>query len=117
MSAGLPTDHSIRTLFTTSVGARLLAGKRTSGMQITWSDKGPIDDSGERFISFMVRGPDMTEDTILGREEEIWLECRSPGLDLSLGDRTWRLSPQTEQGRWGRGAGLRIRRRRWSFNA
>ena len=117
VSAGEETEYLIPTWFTTYFGGEVRDGERSSGMQISWAGAGPMDDTGERFLSFMVRGPDMTEDTILGRREEVWLEYISPNLELVLGDRSYRLSPLTEQGRWGRGGGFSWRAGDWEISA
>jgi hypothetical protein len=117
ISKGEETEFVIPTRFTTYFGGELRDGERSNGMQISWSGAGAIDDSGERFLSFMARGPDMTEETILGQREEVWLEYISPTLDLVLGDHSYWLSPLTEQGRWGRGAGVRWRTGPWEINS
>ena len=117
ISEGGQTAYMIPTWFAIYFGGEIRDGERTNGMQISWAGAGPVDGSGERYLSFMVRGPDMTADTILGLREEVWLEYSSPGLDLTLGDRSYWLSPLTEQGRWGRGAGVRWRTGPWQINA
>ena len=117
VSAGEETHYTIPTWFTTAFGGEVRDGEQTTGMQLSWAGAGPLDDTGERYLSFMIRGPDMTDETILGRREEIWLAYRGRDLDLTLGDRSYWLSPLTEQGRYGRGGGLRWRQGRWQINA
>jgi hypothetical protein len=117
ISAGEETHYRIPTWFTTSFGGQVRDGEQTTGMQLSWAGAGPLDDTGERFLSFMIRGPDMTGETILGRREELWLAYRGRDLDLTLGDRSYWLSPLTEQGRYGRGGGLRWRQGRWQISA
>lgn len=108
MGGDLP-DIEIPTRFTTSFGGRLLDGERSSGMQIEWAGSGALDDSGDRTLEFLVRGPSMEEETILGLREEIRVDYHGRHMDWRIGDGSYRLSPLTEQGRWGRGAGLWLR--------
>ena len=115
VSAGVAEGISIPTLYSVSAVGRLRDGVSDSGMQIAWGGSGPIDASGRRHLAFLMRGPGLTEESQLGLREEVWLDYQGPGLDLTLGDRSYGLSPLSEQGRWGRGAGLRLRRGPWDW--
>jgi hypothetical protein len=109
VSAGENPEISIDTVFTQSAGARLRDGEYSGGLQLSWSGAGAIDDTGERRLAFMLRGPDLIEETILGQREEFRVQYDGPNVDLALGDLTYALSPLTEQGRWGRGGLIRWR--------
>jgi hypothetical protein len=105
--------YSMKTFFTRRVGGRLGAEEAGGGAQLEWRGDGPIDEDGERFLSFLVRGPSLEGETIFGQRDEFYLDYRGRSFDLALGDRSFGLSPLTESGRSGRGLGLGWRGERW----
>jgi len=90
-------------------------GTRRSGWQTEITGSGALDEAGERRIDYLLRGPDLRNESVLGTLNEYRVEYRDPHLDLSLGDQVYSLSPLSESGRYGRGAEIHYRTDRWQL--
>ncbi|MDB6139923.1 MAG: hypothetical protein JWO94_2995 [Verrucomicrobiaceae bacterium] len=69
------------------------------------SGEGSLDEEGKHMISFLFRGPDVQDASLFGERDEYGMSYRGENLDLDIGDRIYALSPLTEKGSLGRGAG------------
>lgn len=109
--------YSIPTLFTRRLGAGWgNQGKdwtqgwgpegRHGNFQLEWSGGGPIDGSGQRFLNFLFRGPDLNEETIFGQQSWFFIDYRGKAFDWALGNLVFGLSPLTETGAGDIGARL-----------
>ncbi|MDB6073431.1 MAG: hypothetical protein JWO89_1071 [Verrucomicrobiaceae bacterium] len=70
------------------------------------SGEGSLDEQGRHMISFLFRGPDIQNANLFGERDQYGMEYHGDNLDLQLGDRIYALSPLTEKGSFGRGAGI-----------
>ena len=83
-----------------------IADSRTGGqMQGELSGDGTLDEAGKHMISFLFRGPDLTTTNMFGERDQYGMSYRGENLDIDVGDRVYALSPLTEKGSLGRGAG------------
>jgi hypothetical protein len=98
--------HHMQTLFTKRLGGSWGEDGGHQGVQLEWQGAGPFDEDGERFLSFLIRGPSLEDETIFGQRDEIYLDYQGRFFDLALGDRSFGLSPLTESGMSGRGVGM-----------
>lgn len=98
--------HEMETLFTKRTGGRWSDDEGHQGVQLEWRGEGPIDEDGERLLSFLIRGPSLEDETIFGLRDEVYLDYQGKFFDLALGDRSFGLSPLTESGLSGRGVGM-----------
>ncbi len=74
-----------------------------TGAQAEFSGSGYLDEERTRWIDFLVREPNMTDQGLLGLRDEYRLSLRSKKSELHVGDRNFSLSPLTEQFKYGRG--------------
>lgn len=107
--------NSIRSLFSLKAVTEERGDRRRSGWQAEMSGGGAIDEAGEKRIDYLLRGPDLRNESVLGTLDEYRFEYRDPRLGLSLGDRVYALSPLSERGRYGRGAEISYRTDRWQL--
>lgn len=75
-------------------------------LQAELSGEGSLDEAGKHMISFLFRGPDVQNANLFGERDQYGMEYHGENLDLLLGDRIYALSPLTEKGSFGRGAGV-----------
>jgi hypothetical protein len=76
---------------------------QTSGWQTEISGQGAYDETGDSYISYLLRSPDLTEISSLAEIDEYRFYYSGKQFDYSLGDRVYSLSPLTERGVYGRG--------------
>lgn len=85
--------------------------------QLEWSGSGPVDGSGERFLNFLIRGPDLNQYSIFGQESMVYLDYRGKSFDWGIGNLPFLLSPLTESGVSGVGGRLGWHNDSWRVNA
>jgi hypothetical protein len=78
-------------------------GTGSSGWQTEISGQGAYDETGDSYISYLLRSPDLTEISSLAEIDEYRFDYSGKQFDYSLGDRVYSLSPLTERGIYGRG--------------
>ncbi|NQT24497.1 hypothetical protein HQ585_04015 [candidate division KSB1 bacterium] len=64
---------------------------------------GAIDAAGKHRLTLSFRGPDIYEKSIFAEHDEYYLNYENDRLSVHVGDRSYSLSPLTEQYRYGRG--------------
>ncbi|MEO6738763.1 MAG: hypothetical protein ABIP20_00830 [Chthoniobacteraceae bacterium] len=74
--------------------------------QTELSGAGSLDEAGEHRIDFLLRGPDVRNASLFGERDEYGLTYQNEHWKIDLGDRVYKLSPLTEKGSLGRGAGV-----------
>jgi hypothetical protein len=79
------------------------SGWEASKTQATFRGSGNLDDQGRQHIDFMLRGPDLGQNRLLGNRDEYFVKYRYGGQTLILGDYSYSVSPLTESHRYGRG--------------
>ncbi len=77
--------------------------QRQSGFQTELRGEGTLDEEGKKHIRFRFRGPDVQDKSIFGQRDEYFLSHWTEDYELHLGDRTYSLSPLTENYLYGRG--------------
>ncbi|UHD14942.1 peptidase associated/transthyretin-like domain-containing protein [Thiocapsa bogorovii] len=112
--------HSMKTYFTRRVGGSWSGkndGDDGAGVQLEWSGSGALDNTNERFLSFLLRWPGLNDETVFGQDSWFYLDYRGRDFDVTLGDASYGLSPLTEMGVSGRGARFAWRGERWEVSA
>lgn len=71
--------------------------------QSEFAGSGYLDEAETLWIDFLFRRPDTTDNGIFGVREEYRLSLRSQRHEIHVGDRSYSLSPLTEQYKYGRG--------------
>lgn len=89
-----------------TLGFRLTGGRDNAALQAALAGGGALDESGNRRLEFLLRGPDTQSSSLFGERDEYWLNYHAPDLSLRLGDQSYGLSPLTSYYRYGLGAGL-----------
>jgi hypothetical protein len=79
-----------------------------SGFQAEFAGSGSLDEEGKRRVDFLFRGPDTQDKSRFGERDEYRFSYYDALFDLHLGDRSYTLSPLTEQYRYGRGSEVNI---------
>jgi hypothetical protein len=79
----------------------------SSGWQAEIRGGGSLDEDGEHNIGFYLRGPDITDKSSFGSQDEYWFSYWNKDFSLHLGDKYYTLSPLTESGRYGFGADVK----------
>ena len=74
-----------------------------SKVQASWRGAGNLDERGHQHVDFLVRGPDLGQNRLLGDRDEYFLNYRYGGHSVILGDHSYSVSPLTEDHRYGRG--------------
>lgn len=77
--------------------------KTNSGLQGEYSGKGVLNETGDKFIDFRFRGPDIYETSILAEYDEYVINYWTKHAALHMGDRSYSLTPLLENARYGRG--------------
>lgn len=80
-------------------------GARLTGWQTEISAQGLVDEGGRERLGFLARQPDQRTASAFGLQDEARLNYSGTHAALILGDHAYALSPLTEAGRYGRGAG------------
>jgi len=75
-----------------------------SGFQTTIQGRGTLDEKGTRHVEFKFQGPDIQDKSILGERDEYYFSTWTDTYKLHFGDRSYALSPLTENYLYGRGA-------------
>ena len=112
--------HSMQTYFTKRFGGSWSGrndGDDGAGVQLEWSGSGALDNTNERFLSFLLRAPGLNDETVFGQDSWFFVDYRGRNFDVTLGDASYGLSPLTEMGVSGRGARLAWHGERWGFSA
>jgi hypothetical protein len=92
-------------------------GTRRSGWQAEFAGAGALDATGERKIDFLLRGPNANDIATYGLQQQYYVKYADRAVDAVLGDQTYVLSPLTELGFYGAGAGGAYRTGKASFGA
>jgi hypothetical protein len=71
--------------------------------QLEAGGSGTIDEAGNRRVGFLMRGPDIEDVGRYGRRDEYWFHYEDAHSDLTVGDRTYSMSPLTQRFVYGRG--------------
>ncbi len=71
--------------------------------QVDASGSGTLDEAGNRRVGFLMRGPDIEDVGRYGRRDEYWFHYEDAHSNLTIGDRTYSLSPLTQRFTYGRG--------------
>lgn len=95
----LPVDVKI-----VSLGKQTGTGKILSGWQGEIYGKGYLAPFSSQQLEFRFRGPDQFQISPLGMTEEYFISYSSGIISAFAGDKTFSLTPLTEQCRFGRGA-------------
>lgn len=74
--------------------------------------KGHPVEGSKQFVDVMIRTPDLASSYLFGRRDEYRLTYGTDRFFVRLGDHSFALSPLTEYGRMGRGAGIGASSRR-----
>jgi len=89
----------------------------TRGFQTEVSGEGTLDEEGKRHVSFLFKGPDTQDESNFGERDESHLSYWTNDYTLHLGDRSYSLSPLTENYRYGRGIEGRVKLHNVSLGA
>lgn len=84
----------------------LAESDRDPQFQAELSGTGSLDEEGKHRVDFLFRGPDIQNASLFGERDEYGASYRGVNWDIDLGDRIYSLSPLTERGSLGRGAGV-----------
>jgi hypothetical protein len=76
---------------------------RESGFQTQFRGRGTLDEEKTKHISFSFEGPDIENETIFGQRDEYTLSYWTEDYELHFGDRSYSLSPLTENYLYARG--------------
>lgn len=88
-----------------------------SGFQTEISGGGTLDEEEKRHIKFLFRGPDIQDKSIFGERDEYRLSYWTKDYELHFGDRSYSLSPLTENYRYGRGIEGRLKLNNFTLGA
>jgi len=77
--------------------------ERNSGIQTEIRGQGTLDEEGKHNIKFRAMGPDLQQKSILGERDEYTLSYWTDKYEMHFGDRSYSLSPLTENYLYGRG--------------
>jgi hypothetical protein len=97
-------------LRTTYVG-----GGGGTGVQIEYSGRGRLAEGGGAEVDFLLRGPDVHEDSVFGLRDEYWLRLAGAAYSVQAGDGVYDLSPLTARHRRGRGLGIAFESGNWAL--
>ncbi len=93
--------------FPVNISTRILSksgnGNTSTGYQIEISGKGSIDPEGKHEIEFLARGPNQFNVSHLGLYDQYFISYKNDRAQLAIGDKSFSLSPLTEQARYGTG--------------
>ena len=88
-----------------------------TGFQTELSGEGTLDEAGKRHVAFLFKGPDIQEKSNFGERDESRLSYWTTDYALHLGDRSYSLSPLTENYAYGRGIEGRVKLNNVSLGA
>lgn len=69
---------------------------------------GTLDPDGKHFLEFMARGPNNSNLSYLGLHDQYYLSYSNKNVEIFAGDKSFTLTPLTENSRFGRGTESRI---------
>ena len=90
------------------ISLRGIGMESQSKFQIQAGGTGSFSETGNDQIDFLFRGPNTQQVSILGQQDEYRVSYKRRGLELYLGDGSYYLTPLTELGRYGTGAGGKV---------
>jgi len=82
--------------------------KFESAFQYLVEGNGSLDPKGKHLLGFRARWPNHTDLSFLGLYDQYYLYYKSKNLDVFLGDKSYTITPLTENSRYGRGAETRL---------
>ncbi len=85
------------------------------GLQAQLSGSGTLTENGDQNIDFLFRGPDIQQKSVFGQRDEYRLSLDTDTWEIHLGERSYSLSPLTEQYQYGWGAGGMLNLRKLNF--
>ncbi len=88
-----------------------------AGVQIEFSGRGGLAESGGQTVDFFFRGPDTKATSLFGLRDEYALRIAGPAFDFRVGDDVYELSPLTARRRYGRGVGMAFELGSWNAAA
>jgi hypothetical protein len=94
-------------------GVRFIGVKQNGNspaLQAEFFGSGDLDEGKQRKFEFLLRGPDLRNDSIFGVRDEYRVSYIAPRLELHAGDRNYSLSPLSERYGYGRGFELGVHR-------
>ena len=83
-------------------------GEYVSGYQFALSGAGTLDPEEKHKLDFILRGPNQFDLSLLGLYDQYYMHYNYEFLDISIGDKSYGLTPLTEFGRYGRGVETRF---------
>lgn len=87
---------------------RFVGEKESPATQLEISGSTSLTEDRKDRLNLLIRTPDTQTRSILGQRDEYYLGYQREGYELYFGDRNFSLSPLTEFGRYGFGAGGKI---------
>jgi len=96
---------------------RQVSEERKYGFQSEISGEGTLDEEGKRHIRFLLRGPDILDESIFGERDDYSFGYWTKDYGLHLGHRSYSLSPLTENRRYGRGIEGKLNLNNFSLGA
>ncbi len=109
----IQTTNDLYHRFPISISSRFLAkgkgGNYLSGYQFTVAGSGSLDPEGEHQLEFLMRGPNQFDLSLLGLYDQYYVHYNNKSIDISLGDKSYGLTPLTEFGRYGSGVESKFR--------
>ncbi len=100
-------SHDLFHRFPVNISTRVLSksanDQNSTGYQVEISGKGSIDPEGTHQIEFLARGPNQFDVSHLGLYDQYYISYNNNRMKITLGDKSYSLSPLTEQARYGTG--------------
>lgn len=109
----IQTTNDLYHRFPISITSRFLTkgkgGNYLSGYQFSVAGSGSLDPEGKHQLEFLMRGPNQFDLSLLGLYDQYYIHYNNKSLDISLGDKSYGLTPLTEFGRYGSGVESKFR--------
>ena len=99
----LPAVVDTRHRVPTKIRLIAVGDNDAKGYQVEYSGSGYLDESNEKRIDFLFRGPDIQDRSVYGTRDAFWLNYSDRSFNLHVGDKVYSLSPLTEHLIYGRG--------------
>ncbi len=90
-------------------------GEGGAGTQVEYSGHGRLTDSGTSEVDFLLRGPNVRDESAFGLRDEYRLKLSGETYRLRAGDVAYNLSSLTVRHRYGRGVGGELEAGRWTL--
>ena len=111
----LPSKKASKDLFfrfPVNVSTTYLATNRNdryqSASQFQIEGRGSLDPAGKHQLGFLFRGPDNSDLNFLGLYDQYYLYYNNKNFDVFLGDKSYMITPLTENARFGKGVEARV---------